>query len=68
MAETNKTQSAEKKRRGRPTKTPGGGKNCLIYLPVELIPKLKALGGSRWIAEQLRQTQWPKSSEETISN
>ena len=68
MAETNKTQSKERKRLGRPPKTPGGGKKGLIYLPVELIPKLKALGGSRWIADQLGQAEWPKSSEETTSN
>ena len=68
MAETNKTKPAEKKRPGRPPKTPGGGKNCLIYLPIELIPKLKALGGSRWVAEQLRQAESPKNHKETTSS
>lgn len=68
MAETNKTKPAEKKRPGRPPKTPGGGKNCLIYLPIDLIPKLKALGGSRWVAEQLRQAGCPKSPKETTAN
>lgn len=47
MTETSKTKPAEQKRQAQPPKTPGGGKNCLIYLPVELIPKLKALGGGQ---------------------
>ncbi len=56
-----KKESSERKL-GRPQESPGGGKACTLYLPKELIPKLKALGGSRWVAEQIRKAKLPDTS------
>ena len=46
----------QKKRRpedGRPRITPGGVKRVNISLPVELLEDFKALGGSKWVREQI---------------
>jgi hypothetical protein len=46
---------------GRPPKTPNGGKQMSIYLPVELAAKFRALGGSAWLREQLEAAPEPKN-------
>lgn len=40
---------------GRPRKTPAGSATLTISLPRELIPELKRLGFSKWIADKIRE-------------
>ena len=46
----------ERKVTGRPRHTPDGGMNVLTYIPKELRERLRELGGSKWIAEQIKKT------------
>lgn len=39
--------------RGRPKDTPLGSKRVMISIPNELVEDFKALGGSRWVQEQI---------------
>jgi len=59
---TEAKEEISERKLGRPMESPGGGKVCSLYLPKELIPKLKALGGSRWVAEQIRKAKLPDAS------
>ena len=59
---TEAKEEGNERKLGRPVESPGGGKVCSLYLPKELIPKLKALGGSRWVAEQIRKAKLPDTS------
>lgn len=42
---------------GRPRLYENGSRNVTISLPVELAALLKALGGSHWIRDRLREVQ-----------
>jgi hypothetical protein len=50
-----KVKTDAPKKMGRPRVTPEGSATITISLPRTLIPKLKALGFSRWIAEKIRE-------------
>lgn len=56
--------------RGRPRKTPEGGKSFTIYLPKPLVEKLRLLGKkdgiSHWIAKKIQEAELPKEEKETI--
>lgn len=47
----------EQKKTGRPRKTALGGMPVLIYIPKELRERLRELGGSSWIVEQLKKAK-----------
>lgn len=49
--------SEAQKKMGRPRKTAQGGMPVLIYIPKELREKLRKLGGSTWITEQIRKAK-----------
>lgn len=51
--------SEAQKKFGRPRNTEQGGMPVLIYIPKELREKLRELGGSAWIVEQLRKAKRP---------
>lgn len=53
----------ERKVQGRPRQTREGGMNVLIYIPKELREQLRELGGSKWIAEQIKKTMQEKQSK-----
>lgn len=53
----------ERKVQGRPRQTREGGMNVLIYIPKELREQLRELGGSKWIAEQIKKTMPEKQSK-----